>query len=138
MFRRFRENRLQLKRHEICAIRLCENREGEATKVTFESIESAHSYVGLLREAVEETAQLIEQEMTMPLESNGSRHLDALRLVHYKLRSLDEHLIVSRRLLGDLRMLRRHLFNERASDEAMNEVAIDESSHVRDQMVERI
>ena len=109
-----------------------------ASKVTFESIESAHAYVGLLREAVGETAQLIEQEMATPREFTRSRHLDALRLVHYKLRLLDEHLIVSRRLLSDLRTLRRHLFDERASDEAMNEIATDGGGHVCDQMVERI
>ena len=109
-----------------------------ASQLTFDSIESAHAYVGLLREAVEETAQLIEQEMATPREFTGSRHLDALRLVHYKLHSLDEHLIVSRRLLSDLRMLRRHLLDERASGETMNEGATDRSGHVREQMVERI
>src|SRR5262249_23481733 len=88
----------------------------QPSKMTFESIESAHAYVGLLREAVDETTQMIEQEMTTPREFAGSRHLDALRLVHYKLHSLREHLIVSGRLLSDLRSLRRYLLDERASE----------------------
>jgi hypothetical protein len=41
------------------------------------------------------------------------RHLDALRLVDYKLKTLERHLTVSKRLLTDLRTLRRYLFDER-------------------------
>jgi hypothetical protein len=36
-----------------------------------------------------------------------------LRLVDYKLKTLERHLVTSRRLLTDLRMLRRYLFDER-------------------------
>jgi hypothetical protein len=100
-----------------------------SAKATFESIESAHAYVGLLREAVDEAARMIEQETETPREFTDSRHLDALRLVHYKLHSLGEHLIVSRRLLSDLRMLRRYLLDERTSEHAVNQ----KSSHSTDQ-----
>ena len=89
---------------------------------TFENIESAHTYVGLLREAVDETRGLIRQQMAgASSEPTKSRHLDALRLVDYKLQSLREHLIASRRLLGDLRTLRRYLLDERGSERAMAE-----------------
>src|SRR5262245_29560499 len=89
---------------------------------TFENIESAHAYVGLLMEALDEAAQMVRQETAMPSAFTGSRHLDALRLVDYKLHSLREHLLVSRRLLSDLRTLRRYLLDERASEQAVNQL----------------
>jgi hypothetical protein len=66
---------------------------------------------------------MIEQEMATARDVSGSRHLDALRLVHYKLHSLRGHLVMSRRLLGDLRTLRRYLStsvgpNQRSQREA--------------------
>lgn len=79
----------------------------------FENIESAHEYIGLLLEAVGEAASTIEQELGTPLEMARDRHLDALRLVDYKLKALERQLTSSRRLLNDLRTLRRYLFNER-------------------------
>ena len=89
---------------------------------TFENIESAHTYVGLLRDAVDETRELIRQQIA-DTESDlpESRHLDALRLVDYKLRSLREHLVTSRRLLGDLRTLRRYLLGQHASERPVND-----------------
>jgi len=79
----------------------------------FENIESAHEYVGLLLEAAAEAAATIGEELAMPSEMTQARHLDALRLIDYKLKTLERHLMVSRRLLTDLRTLRRYLFNER-------------------------
>jgi len=80
----------------------------------FESIESAHEYVGLLCDAIDEAEETIEHEMALPVTSH--RHVDALRLAHYKLNSLRQHLLVSRRLLNDLRTLRRYLLEERTAD----------------------
>jgi hypothetical protein len=79
----------------------------------FENIESAHEYVGLLLEALTEAAATIGQEIETPSEIARDRHLDALRLVDYKLKTLERHLSVSKRLLTDLRSLRRYLFEER-------------------------
>jgi hypothetical protein len=81
--------------------------------VPFENIESAHEYVGLLLEALAETAGTIGQELETQSKMARDRHLDALRLVDYKLKTLERHLVISRRLLTDLRMLRRYLFDER-------------------------
>jgi hypothetical protein len=100
----------------------------QSSTARFENIESAHAYVGLLQEAVDDTAQLIEQEIASPAEFTGGRHLDALRLVHYKLHSLQEHLTASRRLLGDLRTLRRYLLDERASVHAVVEASHDHAN----------
>ena len=79
----------------------------------FENIESAHQYVGLLVEALEEAEHSIAQEMESPSAMVKARHLDALRLIDYKLKTLERHLTTSRRLLTDLRTLRRYLFDER-------------------------
>src|SRR5262245_25296085 len=108
-------------------------------KTDFENIESAHVYIGLLLETVDETKLMIEQEMATPREFTGARHLDALRLVHYKLHSLGEHLTVSRRLLGDLRTLRRYLLDERASEPAVNDIPTRLDSQPRaDQILEQV
>ena len=90
---------------------------------TFENIESAHAYVGLLCEEVDDTTRMIEQEMARDF--TGSRDLDALRLVHYKLHSLRGHLVMSRRLLGDLRTLRRYLLDERRAESGLTEREAD-------------
>jgi hypothetical protein len=79
----------------------------------FENIESAHEYVQLLLEAVAEATETIGQELETPSEVARDRHLDAFRLIDYKLKSLERHLDVSKRLLTDLRTLRRYLFDER-------------------------
>ena len=89
--------------------------------VSFGNIESAHEYVHLLCEALDEAECTIADELSEPSPLAGARDLDALRLVDYKLRALREHLLTSSRLLGDLRTLRRYLQNERASDRDLTE-----------------
>jgi len=78
----------------------------------FDTIESAQEFLGLLREAVDE-AKLAAQGDILEEDSKPARHLDALRLVVYKLEKLEQHLKVSGRLLNDLRSLRRLLLEER-------------------------
>ncbi len=79
----------------------------------FDSLESTHEYVALLletiRDAKAELAVDLSEKTPQP-----ERRLEALRLVQYKLEKLDVHLQASRRLLNDLRTLRRLLFEERA------------------------
>ena len=41
-----------------------------------------------------------------------------MRLVDYKLKMLRQHFVVSRRLLTDLRTLRRYLLDERTPEQA--------------------
>ena len=84
--------------------------------VHFENIESAHAYVGLLGEAIDDAARMIAEEMDAQSNTARGRNLDALRLIDYKLQTLREHMLVSRRLLGDLRTLRRYLLNERTTE----------------------
>jgi hypothetical protein len=82
----------------------------------FDSIESAHEYVHLLREQLLEVRQSVGEDISQAESVGATRRLDALRLVDYKLSQLGEHLSVGGRILNDLRALRRLLLGER--DEA--------------------
>jgi hypothetical protein len=81
----------------------------------FDSIESAHEYVTLLREVLVDAQATIQHEIASPSAEATRRHLDALRLVDYKLRALEQHFVASGRLLNDLRTLRRYLRDERTT-----------------------
>ena len=78
----------------------------------FESIESAHEYVTLLRQQVQDVTAAIRLDLDMPNVPQTRRH-DALRLVVYKLGQLEQQLTSSGRVLNDLRALRRLLLGER-------------------------
>lgn len=78
----------------------------------FASIESAQEFFGLVIEAVVDTRQATAADLQAEAES---RRADAMRLVLYKLEKLEKHLTTSRRLLNDLRTLRRLLLEERAA-----------------------
>jgi hypothetical protein len=86
---------------------------GATAAAVFDSIESAHEYIGLLCEALDEAQGTVAEELTRGSDSGRSRHVDALRLADYKLEGLRQHLVMSRRLLNDLRTIRRYLFEER-------------------------
>lgn len=80
----------------------------------FESIEGTLEYVGLLAEAVAAARQSIAGDVSEA--SRGpetARRLAALQLVSYKLDRLGHHVGSSRRILNDLRTLRRLLLGER-------------------------
>lgn len=81
----------------------------------FDSIESAHDFVILLSETVVETKRDIGADIQRESNGNASRRLEALRIASYSLDRLEAHLNRSRRILNDLRTLRRLLFHERAS-----------------------
>lgn len=91
----------------------------ESSANVFDSIESAHEYVGLLCDAVDEASATISGELGSPVVSPHKRQIDALRLVDYKLKALRHHLVTSRLLLNDLRTLRRYMFEERKTPEAV-------------------
>ena len=79
----------------------------------FDNIESAHEYVGLLAEAIEEAMASIDSEIVMAAGESAARREEALKLVAYKLAKLRDHVTQSRRVLNDLRTLRRLLLAER-------------------------
>jgi hypothetical protein len=81
----------------------------------FDSIEGAYEYVSLLGDVVEDAMVEVEHDSTSVLGSSRSaqRQMDALRLAHHKLTQLRGHLSSSRRILNDLRTLRRLMQGER-------------------------
>jgi len=66
--------------------------------------------------ATGEAQQEIETEIVRAAEPVMKRRKQALQLVSFKLEKLSGHIIASRRLLNDLRMLRRLLLQERKTD----------------------
>jgi hypothetical protein len=80
----------------------------------FDNIESAQEYLVLLSQALEEATANAEADILGEETSKTARRRDALRLVLYKLEKLEQHIKTSRRLLNDLRTLRRLLLDERA------------------------
>ena len=79
----------------------------------FDNIESSHEYVGLLAEAVEEAVASIDEEITAAVSEGAQRREQALKLVAFKLAKLRDNMRQSRRILNDLRTLRRLLLAER-------------------------
>lgn len=76
----------------------------------FENIESAQEFIELLEEAVEEARKDVEAEVGR---WQPERRVQALQLVSYNLAKLSVHVSTSRRILNDLRSLRRLLLEER-------------------------
>ena len=82
----------------------------------FDNIESAHQFVELLIEAIEESRRDVDADISGAGSNRPERQKEALHLVSYTLAKLSEHMISSRRILNDLRTLRRMLLEERQSD----------------------
>ena len=82
----------------------------------FETLESAYSFVSLLREAVDDAYGSILDETALAQAMAGAeRRVDALRVVDHKLNSLRQNVLSSLILLNDLRTLRRLLLGERTA-----------------------
>ena len=79
----------------------------------FDDIESSHEYVALLADALEEARRDVEEEIRMAERDGADRRKQALLLVSYNLAKLNLHITSSRRILNDLRTLRRLLLAER-------------------------
>jgi hypothetical protein len=84
----------------------------------FDSIESAHEFVALLAETVHDAKCDVEADIQRESDSAAPRHLDALRTTLYSMEKLELHMNKSRRILNDLRSLRRLLFEERTAKPA--------------------
>jgi hypothetical protein len=80
---------------------------------TFDNIESAQEFVDLLAEAIEESRREVESEIGR---EQPDRRMQALQLVSYNLAKLSLHITTSRRILNDLRTLRRLLYQERLAE----------------------
>jgi hypothetical protein len=83
------------------------------SETPFDSIESSHEYVKLLAEAIEATLAEVEADIELAKADAAHRRVEALQLVHFKMDKLRGHMTSSRRILNDLRSLRRLLLEER-------------------------
>ena len=79
----------------------------------FDSIEGSHEYVRMLSEAVDEARRDVEEDVASAEKDRADRRKEALLLVSYNLAKLNLHITSSRRILNDLRTLRRVLLSER-------------------------
>jgi hypothetical protein len=83
----------------------------------FDNIDSAHQYVKLLAQQIDEVESEIDTDIAEARAEGSTRRVDALHLVSHKLKQLKHHLGASSRVLNDLRALRRLLIGEGRADE---------------------
>jgi hypothetical protein len=83
------------------------------SETPFDSIEGSHEYVALLAEAIEEARRDVDADIALAVRDGADRRKEALQLVAYNLAKLSLHITTSRRILNDLRTLRRLLLAER-------------------------
>ena len=79
----------------------------------FDNIEGSHEYVSLLAESLDEARRDVEAEIAIADRERAHRRKEALLLVSYNLAKLHLHITTSRRILNDLRTLRRLLLAQR-------------------------
>jgi hypothetical protein len=79
----------------------------------FDSIEGSHEYVAMLAEALDEARRDVEADIASAERDRADRRKEALLLVSFNLAKLNLHITTSRRILNDLRTLRRLLLAER-------------------------
>ena len=85
----------------------------ERATTPFDSIEGASEYIGLLAAAIAEAEASIQEDIALARREAAARRGDALQVVAFKLDKLRSHITSSRRILNDLRTLRRLLLAER-------------------------
>ena len=99
---------------------LCPERRAvtEEPETPFDSIEGSHEYVRMLAEAILEARREVDGEIALAESDDAERRKQALQLVAYNLAKLSMHIHSSRRILNDLRTLRRLLLAERIGIDA--------------------
>ncbi len=93
------------------------------SETPFDNIENSHEYVSLLADAIEIALAEVEAEAVLAGADRAERRLEALQLVAFKLTKLSSHMTASRRILNDLRSLRRLLLEERTLDKVLRKSA---------------
>ena len=88
------------------------------SETPFDSLEGSHQYIALLSEVIEEARQDVEAEIALAMDDGADRRKEALQLVAYNLAKLNLHMTTSRRIVNDLRTLRRLLLDERRGSSA--------------------
>jgi hypothetical protein len=85
----------------------------------FDSIESAHEYMDILAVTTVEVMQDLKRDHDQAIRDGELRRAQAIDLAIFKLKMLGCHVHKSRRMLNDLRILRRLILNERVSMESV-------------------
>ena len=83
------------------------------SETPFDSIEGSYEYVDMLAEAIAEAKRDVEEEVALAEKESANRRKQGLLLVSFNLAKLEGHMTASRRILNDLRTLRRVLMSER-------------------------
>lgn len=91
----------------------------EAIEQPFDSIESAHEYMSLLASTTLEVMSDLKRDRERAARDGELRRAQAIDLAIFKLKVLGCHVHKSRRMLNDLRILRRLILNERLSAESV-------------------
>jgi hypothetical protein len=108
-----------MKKSKSLKMAVCEKRMAGGVFVSyqpetpFDNIEGSHEYVAMLADALEEARRDVEAEVAAADRDSADRRKQALLLVSYNLAKLNLHITTSRRILNDLRSLRRLLLAER-------------------------
>ena len=93
------------------------------SETPFDNIESSHEYVSLLAEAIEVALAEVECRHRARGADGADRRKEALQLVLFNMNKLKGHMTSSRRILNDLRTLRRLLLEEREPHKGLPPVA---------------
>ncbi len=96
---------------------------GHRSETPFDNIESSHEYVCLLAEAIQDALAEVEADIALAGADNAKRRTEALQLVYFNLSKLSGHMTASRRILNDLRSLRRLLLDERSLEGVFRQAA---------------
>lgn len=83
----------------------------------FDSIESAHDFMNVLAETILDTMTDLNRDRQAATGDGQDRRAQAIELAQYKLKLLSCHVHKSRRILNDLRLVRRLMFDERLNVE---------------------
>ena len=85
----------------------------------FDSIESAYEYMNILAATVLEVTAELKVNHDEAMREGLDRRARAIDLAMFKVKMLGCHVHKSRRMLNDLRILRRLILNERLSMESV-------------------
>ena len=83
----------------------------------FDSIESAQEFMDVLAETILDAMNELSQEQHSAEQNGLDRRTRAVELARFKLKTLMCHVHKSRRMLNDLRMIRRLILDERTGVE---------------------
>jgi division protein CdvB (Snf7/Vps24/ESCRT-III family) len=84
------------------------------SETPFDNIESSHEYISMLAEAIDVALAEAEADLALAGADQADRRREAIQLVLFKMNKLKGHMTSSRRILNDLRTLRRLLLEERS------------------------